>query len=102
MFFIVIICCDQPDKDAVAAALEKYEVLKKRSVYIDKLRQVPDNDVIDWLEKFITTVEFSAALYDEYFTDKARELFSMQEVNLKLSEIIEDLGNGSERIKKFL
>lgn len=102
LFFIVIICAEQPDKAAILAELEKKEILKKRAAYIDKLRQVPDNDIIDWLEQFITTVEFSAALYEEYFSDKSKDLYTMQEVNLKLSEIIEDLEKGSDRIKRYL
>jgi hypothetical protein len=102
LYFIIIIYSDQPDKSAITDFLTKYEQLKKLASYIDKLKLVPDDDVMDWLEKFITTIEFSAALYQEYFKEAGKDIYNMQEVNLKLSEIIEDLGNGKERIKKYL
>jgi len=101
LYLLIVIYSEQPDKAAISTYLEKYDLLKKQSAYIDKLKPVEDDDIIDWMEKFITTIELSPSLYKEYFGEGKNSYF-MQEVNLKLSEIIDDLAAGKERIKKYL
>lgn len=101
LFFIVIIYSEQPDYAKVTTYLEKCTGIKMLSASVDKLKPVSGDDIIDWLEKFITTSEFSSSLYEHYFTED-KDLYTMQEVNIKLGEIIEDLGNGKEAIKNYL
>ena len=82
--------------------LDKYPVIKKTSAFIDKLQPVPEGDIIDWIERFITPIEFSSSLYTEYFNDNLKSSYNMQDVNIVLAQIIEDLGEGNEKIQKFL
>ena len=102
LFFITIIYSSKPDYSAIQAMLDKYPVIKKTSAFIDKLQPVPEGDIIDWIERFITPIEFSSSLYTEYFNDNLKSSYNMQDVNIVLAQIIEDLGEGNEKIQKFL
>ena len=80
--------------------VENYPTIKSTGAFLEKLSLVSQDHVMDWLEKFITTMTYSASLYNEYF--EVDKLYNMQDVNLKLTEIIDDLAEGNEKIKKYL
>ena len=101
LYFVIIIYSEQPDKTAISDYLEKYELLKKQVAFIERLRPVQDDDIIDWMEKFITTIELSPSLYQAYF-GKEKNSYFMQDVNVILSQLIDDLANGKEKIKPYL
>jgi Domain of unknown function (DUF4062) len=102
LFAIILIYSQQPDYDTIKMQLGKYELLNTLGTTIDKLTTVPGNDILDWLEAFITSMEHSASIYKEYFDADEDKQYNMQDINRKLSDIIDDLGAGNEKIKKFL
>ncbi len=102
LFFITIIYSDRPDYTAIQEILKNFPVMNKLSAFIDKLQPVPEGDIIDWIERFITPIEFSSSLYNEYFKDQLKSSYNMQDVNIVLAQIIEDLGEGTPTIQKFL
>lgn len=102
LFFITIIYSDRPDYTAIQEILKNFPLVNKLSAFIDKLQPVPEGDIIDWIEKFITPIEFSSSLYNEYFKDQLKPSYNMQDVNIVLAQIIEDLGEGTPTIQKFL
>lgn len=102
LFFIIIIYSSSPDYDTIKTMLAKHALANQLSAFIDKLKPVPEDDIIDWIEKFISPIEFSSALYTEYFKDNLQPTYNMQDVNITLGQIIEDLGEGSEKIRKYL
>ena len=101
LFLVVIIYSAQPDYNTIISSLVGFPLIKSLSVFLEKFKPVTDNDIIDWLEKFITTIDFSATMYDEYFYDGTNDRYSMQDVNLKLGKLIHDMENNDEKIKKY-
>ncbi len=102
LFFIIMIYSASPDYSSIQALLKPYPLAEKLSAFIDKLQPVPEGDIIDWIEKFITPIEFSSALYAEYFKEDLKPSYHMQDVNIVLAQIIEDLGEGAAKIQKYL
>lgn len=101
LFFVIIIYSAQPDYDTIRANLADFPMIGSLSVFLEKFKPVTDNDIQDWLEKFITSMDFSAAMYNEYFYDGTNDRYSMQDVNLKLGKLIDDMENSNEKIKQF-
>ena len=102
LFFVIVIYSVQPDAAKIISYLESSPNVKTLSVISDKLKNVEENDIIDWIEKYITTSEFSPSLYNQYFDNGVKTQYTMQEVNLKLGLIVDDLEKGSEHIMPFL
>jgi len=102
LFFVIVIYSVQPDAATINNYLEASPNVKTLSVISDKLKNVEENDIIDWLEKYITSSEFSPSLYNHYFDNGAKTQYTMQEVNLKLGLIVDDLEKGSEHIMPYL
>ena len=101
LYAIMLIYSEQPDKKSIKENLGKFSLLNNISATIDKLGPVSKYEVLDWIEAFVTGTEYSPSVYHEYFGTQ-NEQYTMQEVNIKLGEIIDDLGKGNEKIKKFL
>ena len=100
LFFVVLIYSDQPDYKTIMTNLENFPLIKSLSAFLEKFKPVTDNDIIDWLEKFITSIDFSATMYDEYFFE-GNDRYSMQDVNLKLGKLINAMEISDEKIKKY-
>lgn len=102
LYAIIMIYSPEPDYDEIKSHLKRHELLNTLGTTIDKLTPVSGNDVLDWLEIFISNMEYSASIYKEYFEADEDKQFNMQDVNARLSEIIDDLGAANQRITKFL
>jgi hypothetical protein len=102
LYFIIAIYSPQPDPATLSAYLEKYASLKSIAAPGIKLKSVDENDVIDWLAKYIATDEKSSFIYNEYFGDQSKYEYHMQEVYFVLDRLIADLAAGNERITKLL
>jgi Domain of unknown function (DUF4062) len=100
LYFMIFIYSAQPDENTIRDFLKEHDALVGSTAFVQRLGPVLEDDILDWMEVFITSSEFSASLYGAYFEGQYR--YDMQDVNLKLSEIIDDLGKGSEKIKKYL
>lgn len=103
LYLIIVIYSSAEGQDPIKTFLEtslENAELKKLTEVIDRLKPVAYGDVIDWLEKFITSIELSSSLYKEYFQEN-NPAYTMQYVNVKLSEILKDLSEGNDRITKF-
>jgi hypothetical protein len=101
LFMVIIIYSAQPDYNTIMQNLAGFPLIKSLSVFLEKFKPVTDNDIIDWLEKFITSIDLSATMYDEYFYDGSNDRYSMQDVNLKLRKLIDDMEQRDEKIKKY-
>jgi hypothetical protein len=102
LYLLVMIYSDQPDFPTVTNLLAGYPNLQSLGATIDRLKPVSQDDILDWLEAFISGMEQAPSIYQEYFGSGDTPLYPMQDVNIKLGEIIDDLSNSSERIKKYL
>lgn len=102
LFFVIVIYSQQPDRETILTYLDQTPIIKSLATIGDKLKEVEENDVIDWIEKYITSSEFSAPLYNQYFSNGLKKSYTMQEVNLKLGQVMTDLENGSEHITQYL
>ncbi len=102
LYFIIFIYSNTPDYNVIKPVLDGYETVGKLYAFIEKLKPVPESDIIDWIEKFITTSTYSSSLYSEYFTESSKPFYNMQDVNIQLGRIIDDLGEGNEKIKDYL
>jgi hypothetical protein len=102
LFAVIMIYSETPDYNSIQASLQSFPFIKSLSVFLEKFKPVTDNDIQDWLEKFITPIEFSAAMYNEYFyVDGANDRYSMQDVNNKLGKLIDDMENNIDKIKQY-
>ena len=102
LYFMFVIYSAAPDKDTLQRSLQNYPDLNRISSFVEKLKPVQDVDITDWIEKFITTSEFSPEIYKQYFHDNSRREYTMQEVNVALSKIIDDLGAGNKNITQYI
>ncbi len=102
LFFLIVIYSAQPDAATINSYLQTLPTVNALSAIGEKLKEVQEDDIIDWIEKYITTSEFSPALYNQYFDNGSKKLYTMQEVNLKLGQLVDDLEKGSESIKNYL
>jgi Domain of unknown function (DUF4062) len=102
LYFIIFIYSEQPDHNTINSKVQKYTGIKNMIKCIEKLKQVTDDDVIDWLERYITSSDYSASIYEDYFGQYNAELYDLQEVNKTFGNILRDMANGDEKIKKYL
>lgn len=102
LYIIVMIYKEQPDYATVRSYLEPHAILKPLAATIDKLSTVTRNDILDWIESFVTGMEQSPSVYKEYFDADENKEYFMQDVNMTLGRIIDDLEKGDEKIKPYL
>ncbi len=102
LYLLVVIYSAQPDAQMVAGLLAGHPVLKEWGGMLPALQPVRGHDLFDWLEKYICTAEQSASIFCEYFGDDEYIQLPMQAVNVKLDDIIDDLRDGNDRIKRYL
>jgi hypothetical protein len=102
LYVLIMIYSQEPDFTTIKSFLGEHQHLNQLGVTIDRLSPVSKNDILDWIEAFISGMEQAPSIYSEYFEDGGTGVFPMQDVNGKLDEIIDDLRDGKDRIKKYL
>ncbi len=102
LYIIIISYQKTPDKEMVDSLLANHAKLKDLALQVGKLPPVSRDDIVDWIEAFITSMEISPTVYNAYFNGKEEETYYMQEVNVRLGQLIEDLQNGSEKILSII
>lgn len=102
LYIIIILYQKTPDKDAIDTLLNNHASLKNLALQVGKLPFVSRDDIVDWIESFITGMEASPTVYNTYFDVGGTEEFYMQEVNIRLGHLMEDLQNGSEKITSII
>lgn len=93
---------DTPDKQLLKGMLEKHSFLAALALQTGKLTMVPPEEILKWIETFITSMALSPVVYLRYFDATGNQDYYMREVNERLNKLIKDLQDGKEEITSII